>query len=156
MEENTIRWIGYEYEHKEKTADWFWAISIIAICFSAIAIIYSNVLFGIFIIIASITMMLLSKNKPRVIEYVLSPKGIIIDNKLHLYSNLRSFWVETHNRSIPTIFIKTKHNLHGLFIIPLETDAADPHDIRDYLLQALTEEHIYEPLSHRFMKFLGL
>lgn len=156
MEENTIRWSGYEYEHKEKTTDWFWAISIIAICLSAIAIIYSNFLFGIFILIAAITMMILAKNKPDIIEFVISPKGIIINKKLYMYSNLRSFWVETHGSHIPTIFIKTKHNLHGLFIIPLETDAVDPNDIRDYLLQALPEEHIHEPISHRFMKFLGL
>lgn len=156
MEQNIIKWIGYEYEHKDKSKDWFWAISIIGLCISIITIIYDNALFGIFIIIASITIMMLANTKPRIVEYILSPKGIVIDGKLYIYDHLHSFWVETHHLHRPTIFIKTKKNLHRLFVIPLETDAANPNDIRDYLLQVLPEEHIYEPLSHRFMKMLGL
>ena len=34
-----IRWSGYEFEYKEKTADWFWAVGIIVVSLAAISII---------------------------------------------------------------------------------------------------------------------
>ncbi|HYC34371.1 MAG TPA: hypothetical protein VEC13_01430 [Candidatus Paceibacterota bacterium] len=156
MEENLIRWIGYEYEHTEKSSDWFWAVAIIALCTAIIAIIYNNVLFGIFIILAGVTMMMLAKRPPRIIEYAVTPKGIMVEKTLYLYKHIHSFWVDTHIKQHPELLIKTKKNLSRLFVIPIKYGAADSHDIRDYLLQVLPEEHMEESLSHRLMVKLGL
>lgn len=156
MEENSIKWSGYEYEHTEKSADWFWAVSITAISIAIIAIIYDNTLFGIFILIASFMMMTLARRAPRVVDFAVTPKGIQIDGKLYLYKDLDCFWVDTHIKTEPELIVKTKKSLHRLFFIPLFTGTVDAHDVRDYLLKALKEEHMEEPLSHRIMRRLGL
>lgn len=156
MESNSIRWIGFEYEHTEKGSDWFWAVGIIALCCAVIAIIYDNMLFGIFIILAGVTMMMLAKRPPEIIEYAITPKGLMVGKTIYLYKHIHSFWVDTHVKQHPELLIKTKKNLSRLFVIPIRPGTADPHDIRDYLLQALPEEHMEETLSHQIMVKLGL
>lgn len=156
MEENSIKWSGYEYEHTPKSADWFWAVSITAISIAIIAIIYDNTLFGIFIIIAAFMMMTLARREPEIVDFILTPKGLKIKEKLYLYKDLDCFWVDTHIKEEPELIIKTKKSLHRMFFIPLFTGVVDAHQVRDYLLQVLKEEHMEEALSHRIMRRLGL
>lgn len=155
MEENSIRWIGYEYEHTDKTADWFWAVGIISLCIAIISIIYDNTLFAIFIVIAGLMAITLAKRPPEIVEYALTPKGIMIDGKIYLYKSIHSFWIDTHIKEHPELLLKTRKNLTRLLVIPIAHGAGDPHKIRDYLLQALPEEHIEEPLSHVIMRKFG-
>ncbi len=156
MEENSIRWIGYEYEHTDKSTDWFWAVGITAVCVAIIAIIYDNTLFGIFVIIAGVMTMVIAKRPPEIVEYCLTPKGLMINKTIYLYKHLHSFWIETHSKDRPELLIKTKKNLTRLFVIPIDHSAGNPHHIRDYLLQVLPEEHMEEPLSHVAMRRFGL
>jgi hypothetical protein len=156
MEENSIKWSGYEYEHTPKSADWFWAVSITAISIAIIAIIYDNMLFGIFIVIAAFMMMTLARREPEIVDFILTPKGLKIKEKLYIYKDLDCFWVDTHIKEEPELIIKTKKSLHRMFFIPLFTGVVDAHQVRDYLLQVLKEEHMEEALSHRIMRRLGL
>jgi len=156
MEENSIKWIGYEYEHTDKSTDWFWAVGIISICTAVISIIYDNTLFGIFLILSGIMVMILAKRPPEIVEYALTPKGLMVGKTIYLYKHLHSFWVDTHIKAHPELLIKTKKNLARLFIVPIQKGTGDPHEIRDYLLQVLPEEHMEEPLSHRIMQRFGL
>ncbi len=156
MEENSLRWLGYEYHHTDKSVDWFWAVGITAICTAIIALIFDNFLFGVFILIAGAMMMILANRPPEIVEYKLTPKGLMINSKLYVYKDLDTFWVDTHIAIDPELLIKTKKSLHKLFIIPITEPMIDPHDVRDYLLRVLKEEHMDEPLFHRIMRRLGL
>lgn len=156
MEDNSIKWIGYEYEHSEKSSDWFWAVGIITICLAVIAIIYDNTLFGIFMVLAGFMTMMLAKRPPDIVQYALTPKGVMVDDTIYLYKDLQSFWVDTHIKETPELLIKTKKAVARLFIFPIPHATANPHEIRDYLLQALPEEHMEDPLSHRLLVKMGL
>ena len=42
-----IEWDAHEYEHKERSADWFWAVGIISVSMAVAAIIFGIFFFHI-------------------------------------------------------------------------------------------------------------
>lgn len=152
MEEFKIKWRAHEYEHEEKTSDWYWAVGIIAIAIAITAVILGNVLFAIFILIGSFSLALHSSKEPRLVEFSVNKKGVSIGNKIYLYSSLDSFWIE-EDEIPPKIIIKSKKLIMPFLVIPIE--GANPGDIREFLANFLEEEEMREPISHKLMEYLG-
>jgi len=51
-----IEWDAHEYEHRERSPDWFWAVGIISVSVAVAAVIFGNIIFGILVIIAAFTL----------------------------------------------------------------------------------------------------
>lgn len=153
--EDKIVWKGYEFDFKEKTVDWFWAVVIIVIAIAAISLIYSNYLFALFIVLAGITMLKMAHKEPRYLRYEINTKGIIIDEVLFPYTSLKSFWVEDSKFAPPKLLLKSTKFMLPIIIIGIETDIVNSDAIRNYLLDFLPEERIYEPFSQKLMEVLG-
>lgn len=150
-----ILWSGYEFEYKEKTADWFWAVSIIVISTAVIAYIYDNTIFGIFILLAGATSLSIAKRPPQMIDYELTKDGLLINHRLYPHIDFRSFFVLESKYHSPKLLLRTTRLINPILVIPIETDYVDAVTIRDFLLDYIPEEKIDEPLSLRFMEFLG-
>ncbi|MES2060031.1 MAG: hypothetical protein V4438_03305 [Patescibacteria group bacterium] len=150
-----IRWSGYEFEYREKTADWFWAVGIIAVSFAAVAIIYDNALFGVFILIAGAMMLSTARKEPRLLDYEVTDKGIIINNVLHDHLEFKAFFVSQSKYAPPKLLLRTNKWTVPVLIIPIETDYIDAEKVRDFLLDYIPEEKIDESLSMKFMELLG-
>lgn len=151
----TIQWRAHEYEHKEKSADWFWVLGTIAITGIITAIILKNILFAILIVIGTLTLTLYAIRKPNLTHFEINNRGIRIDNLLHPYISLDSFWVtDTKEGTSPSLIVKSSKTLMPYIIIPLE-DSISPFEIRECLLSYLDEEEYEEPLSYKFMDYLG-
>jgi len=73
--ENTIRWQGYEYDHQEKTSDWFWVLGIVALSSAATAIIFKNILFALLILIGAFTVALFAAKKPNLTHFEINRRG---------------------------------------------------------------------------------
>jgi hypothetical protein len=152
---NRVRWSGYEFEYREKTADWFWAVAIIAISIAIVSIIYNNALFGVLILIAGGMLLATAKKEPRLLEYELTEKGILIEGKLHEHTKFRSFWVSQNKYSPPKLLLRTEKWTVPVLIIPIETDYIDAEKVRDFLLDYIPEERIEESFSMKVMELLG-
>lgn len=150
-----IRWSGYEFEYKEKTADWFWAVGIIVVSLAAISIIYDNPLFGVFIIIAGVMLLLNARKEPQLLDYELTEKGLVINDKTYPHAEFRSFWVSGSKSAPPKLLLHTEKWANPVLIITIETDYVDADRVRDFLLDYIPEEKIEESLSMKFMEFLG-
>ena len=150
-----IRWSGYEFEYKEKTADWFWAGGIIFVSLAAIAIIYDNALFGVFIIIAGAMLLITSRREPRLLDYELTNKGLIINEKTYPHIDFHAFWVSESKYAPPKLLLRTNKWANPVLIITIETDYVDADKVRDFLLDYIPEEKMEESLSMKFMEFLG-
>ena len=68
MEENKITWSAFEYEHKEKNNDWFWALGIIIVAGALTSLIYGNYFFAMLLIIGGVLMGYFAKKTPRIIH----------------------------------------------------------------------------------------
>lgn len=151
----TIQWRAHEYEHREKSPDWFWVFGIIAITGIITAIILKNILFAILIVVGSLTLALYAIRKPNLTHFEINNRGIRIDNSLHPYISLDSFWVtDIEEERAPTLVIKSRKTLMPYIIIPLD-DSVSSFEIRECLLSYLDEEEYEAPLLYKFTDYLG-
>lgn len=153
MQKQQLEWNAFEHEHIEKTSDWFWVLGIIAIAGAVVSIIFNNILFAITIIIGAFVVSINANKKPNKINFKINNRGVIINNTMHLFSSLESFWVKDDEENKPKLLIKSKKLLMPHIVIPIE--GVSPEDVRNFLLEYLNEEEDDEPLTQKIMEFFG-
>lgn len=156
MQDHTVvlRWNGYEHEHVERGSDWFWALTIVTVCAAITAILLSDVLFAVLLIVAAGTIALLARHAPEVSTFEISVRGVRVDNVLHRYDEIISFWVEDEHDGHPLLLVDTTKFLAPNLIIPIHD--IEPSLVRAYLKEHANEVPMKEPLSHKILAFLGI
>ena len=156
MKRDPIAWHNHEYEHREKTRDWFWAVGIITLSAFIIALLFDNYILSILIVLAGFCMIIFGNKEPRHVRFEINGAGILIDNVLYPFGTLHSFWVENNDHlELPSkLFIRSKKTLVALIRIPLIWEV-DPEQVRAHLLEHIPEEEHQESLSHYLMHYLG-
>lgn len=149
-----LEWQAFEHEHIHKSSDWFWALGIIAIAGAVTAIIFSNILFAILILVGAFVIGMHAAKKPNRVNFRINERGVVIGNKMHPYSSLESFWVEHEHEYAPAkLLIKSKKLLAPHIVIPIEH--ISPSEVRNYLMQYIEEKEDSEPLAQKIMEFFG-
>lgn len=148
-------WETHEFLYQEKTSDWYWAVGIIAISAAVITIIFGNILFALFILIAAFSLALFAAKRPEVIRFEINNTGVLINKTLYPYTTLHSFWVEDNNHyEIQSkVIFKSKRLAMPLLVLPLEE--IHPEEIRDFLFDHLPEEEHTEAFSQKVLEYLG-
>ena len=151
--EPRITWRIEEYSHREKGPDWFWALGVIAIAGAAIAVIYHDTLFGIFIVLAAVILGAYAARKPDVIEIAVSEAGVRIRDYFYPYEKLKSFGIDESELGNHLILESTRAIAPIISIsLPLTIDA----DALAALLRTkLPEKEHREQASHKIMEHLG-
>jgi hypothetical protein len=151
-------WSALEYEEKERSQDWFWALGIIVITSSIAAIIFENYFFAVLLVLSGVLLGFFAIKKPDIVTYELNPKGLIIRNRLYPYEKIKSFWIqidiqgETDLR--PIFFIHSERAFMPILSIPIdETIAGDIHSIM--LSKNIPEVEMKEHASEKIMEVLG-
>ena|SRR3989344_581869 len=152
MSERELTWQAFEYKWRERSPDWFWALAIIAVSLAIVAILFNNILFAAFIAIGSFTLAMYAKRPPQRISVTLTSQGIVINERVYSWSTLESFWLEDRDGDPRIIFKPLKVYLPFL-ITPVEGIQSDI--IREYIDNFLPEEEHHEPITHKFMEYLG-
>ncbi len=155
MIQGPLIWEALEYDHVEKTSDWYWAVGIIAGSIALISVILGNIMFAIVIVVSTFALIVASKRVPKLVRFEISKAGVLIDKELKPFGTLRSFWVENndHTDEPSKLFFKPRGVKGALIVIPIE--GVSPLDIRDFLLHHLLEEEHYEPFLQKVMERLG-
>lgn len=155
MTQDPITWEALEYEHVERSNDWFWAVWIIAISSAVISVILGNIIFSLVIIVSAFSLIVSAKRKPKLLQVEINRTGIIIDEDMMTYGSLRSFWVDDNSRfdGISKLYIQPKGMSAHLINIPIEN--VSPTNVRNFLLHQLLEEELSEPFLHHILKRLG-
>ncbi|KKQ34569.1 MAG: hypothetical protein US50_C0043G0001 [Candidatus Nomurabacteria bacterium GW2011_GWB1_37_5] len=151
-EKNILKWQAPAYDFKEKTADWLWAIVIIAICGSIASIIFKNFLFAIFIIIGAFLLIIFNFRKPELVDYLIDEHGIKIKDTRYRYRDLTSFWVDAHKNK-KRVYVQCSNFLSPELILPI--DDLDEDIVRNILNDHVEEVEVKEPLSHKVMDYFG-
>ena len=149
-----LRWSAYEHDHIERGSDWYWALGIVAISIAIISILLSDFLFGVVVLVAASTIALLSKSPPELARFELSDRGLRINDTLHRFDEIISFWVEDEHDARPLLSVDTKKWLAPNLIIPIEQ--IDPRVVRAYFVERAEEKPMKEPLAHKIFEFFGI
>ena len=152
MTEPIIGWNAPEHYYYEKSSDWYWAVGIIAATAAALAFIFGQVMFGIFIIVATIALCLHAGMRPRIVRYEINDRGLAINDVLYPFLTLESFWIDTLHPE-PKILLKSSKMFMTYISVPIEE--VDPEDVRTILLRYIAETEHVEPFSQKLLEVLG-
>lgn len=154
-EEQPLRWEGYEHQHIERGADWFWALGIISITTALIVLLFGNFLFSVLILIAGATIGLLASKQPPIATFEITGRGLVIDDRLYPYDIMEAFWIEYETPAGPTLLLDTRRVFAPHLVIPI-AETIDTDAVREHFIQnGVPETELQEPLSHRLLEFLG-
>ncbi len=146
-------WETYEYHHTPKTADWFWALGIVALCCVFISVLIGNILFAIFIILAAFSLSLYAARKPKEIRVEINSKGVRVNDTIFPFAHIHSFALSVEGRH-PSLVLTMQKLLMPHILIPLAD--IEPEDVRTILSARLKEDHYEEPISQKIFEAFGL
>lgn len=153
-----LEWSAPEYEERERSSDWFWALGIIIATSSAASIIYGNYFFAALLIISGVLLGFFAVKKPDTVFYELNNQGLKIRTRLYPYENIKSFWVQTNlngeTNLKPLLFVKTERAFMPILSMSIEESAAE--DIHAIMFSKnVLEEEMKEHPSLKIMESLG-
>lgn len=148
-----VTWEAPEHNHIEKSSDWFWALGIIALSGAVAAFFFGNFLLAVLILVGAFTMALVAVQKPKILAYSVSTRGIRVGEKIYPYSTLEAYFIDEENPQGPQLLIKSTHLYLPLIIMPIPVEYVD--DIEDLLIDRLPEEELEEPLANKILEIFG-
>lgn len=153
-----LSWSALEYEEKERSKDWFWALGIIVFTSATAATIYGNYFFAALLVLSGALLGFLATKKPETVFYELNEKGFAVGASLYPYENIKSFWVQKETFELPILkpilFIKSERIFMPIILAPIGDEAGET--IRSYLLERnIVEEEMKETFGEKIMEALG-
>ena len=149
----SVTWEAPEHHHVEKGNDWFFALGIIVFSLVVVAIFLNNVLLALLIGLAGGALAVSAAQRPLIIPFAVTVRGIKIDNKIYPYSVLESYYIDEEDYRGPQLLVKSSKKIMPLLILPLPVDYID--DIEDILKERLEEEHLEEPFLMKVLELFG-
>ena len=119
-----LSWTVPEFIRHEKDQLWFIGLGIITVILLTIAVLMSNYVFALIILLSALLIAAYALKHPRQIKFIVTPKEIIIDNKSFPYGEIISFWI-FEEPGIKMLNLKTKKMTHPLIQLPLGEHSAD-------------------------------
>ena len=151
-DEPVISWKMHEYEFRPKTKNWYWVVGIVAGGISVAAFILGNILFGIIVLLAGFSVMLVGSRRPEEQTYSLTKRGVRVGNTLFLYEKIQRFsMVDDEPRSLSLEVL----SILGTLTIPL--GSADHRRVRTELKNRNIEEvESLDTFTNRVIDSIGL
>lgn len=147
-----IEWDAHEYEHKERSSDWFWAVGIISISIAIAAVIFGNIILAILVLISVFALTLFINRPPENVHVVVTEKGITRNRIHYSYSTLESYWLDTDHPHSKIILCSEK-TFMPLIVVPL--GKADAPKLDALLSEFLPERYHSLPLVEKILEYLG-
>jgi len=134
-----LEWEGTEYRFEDKSADWYWALGIVATALAIAAVLFNNILLALLVTVASVTVAIHAAKHPRIHRFRVTDDGIAIDANFYEFRNMLSFSVlEYADETLPpSLSVKTKLFLAPHLLIPIVNH--DPVEVHQYISQHLPE-----------------
>lgn len=149
-----VQWKAIEYIQHSKQPLWYvgFAVVVIALMALAIVVIHSWT-FAILVPVMAVALMVYSHRPPRELSYVLSEKGLFINDQLHPLGEFKSFGVIQDVQLHSLMMIPTKRFRPGLTVyFPTEVGER----IVDLLGERLPMEEVHLDAFDRIVRALRL
>jgi len=148
-----FEWQAPEFDKKEKNKSWFIIPGIITIVLGIFALLTESTLFLIFVILAFLVFYIYANKEPRIIKFKINEKGIEIDEKLHDFDSIRSFWLFYSPPEQKELSFRSRKIFLPYVRIPLADE--NPNEIRKFLLRFLPERRHRESVIDIWMRRVG-
>ncbi|MCX6787012.1 MAG: hypothetical protein NTY93_00585 [Candidatus Kaiserbacteria bacterium] len=150
-----LEWEGREYDHNPKSADWYWALGIIAAAAAVASVLFGNYLLALLIIAAAAAISLHAAKQPPLHRFRLVEQGLVIGDELHPFEKMISFSVleDVESELPPLLSIKNGAWFSPHLVIPLE--GVDADDVYAYFLQHVDEGEHQHTLADVVAAWLG-
>lgn len=150
-----LEWKAFDHIREKKGSDWFWFVGITASAIIILAIFFNNILLGLLVLIGTIVIFIAANNPPIIVDYQINRRGVQVGDTLYTYATLESFYViDEDGWDRDRLILKSRKTLMPLIIIPLGSEIK-PDQIREYLIEYLNEEEMYEPVVQRILSRFG-
>lgn len=151
-----FEWQAKEYEFQEKSADWYWALGIIAAAAVIAAILFGNALLALVIVAASVAIALQAAKRSKVHRFAITEQGLEIGERLYPYDTMLHFSVlEYPDHDLPpALSIKTRSLLTPHLLIPIVD--VDPDELYEYLSIHLEEGNHEASVIDRMVEMFQL
>jgi len=148
-----LEWDAHEYEHKQRSSDWFWAVGIVAFALAFASIIFGNIILGILILVGTLSLTTYARRDPEEIHVVIDEKGITRGKIRYLFPSLESFWIDLEHPH-PKIIIRSEKMFMPYIVIPLAGEV-DAERLRRILARYMHEEFHSLPFAEKVLDYLG-
>ena len=151
-----FEWQGKEYSFEQKSADWYWALAILAIAGIVACVFFNNIILALVIAAAATSIALHAARHPRIHRFQITDEGIAIDTNLYPYDNMLHFSVLEYADPTwpPALSIKTKSLIVPHLLIPIERH--DPLEVYEYVLNHLPEGDHEQSVIDRIVDMLRI
>ena len=157
-----ITWEVVTHVHRERSADWYWAVGVGTVVAAAASIYFQNYLLAFILIIGMGSIAVLSARGPREHTVRIDRRGVSLDGTFYPFANVHSFWVDVaededgtaHDGYRPHLFLTTGALVMPHVMIPLD-NAAHALEVRDHLREFLPEEPQTPQFSENIAEILG-
>lgn len=145
-----LEWEAHEYFHHDHSTDWYWWTGLAALILLGLAIWQKSFLFGVLVLIGWFTVVLYAARPPRTLKFALAERGVLIENTLYPWQNLKSFWIFYNPPLHKDLALESKKAFMPRIKIAL--GKMDPSKVREIIIKFLPEveqeESLIDNLSH--------
>ncbi len=139
-EREDIRWQAPEFEYAPKRALWYWVSIIIAVLFMGAAAWQKNFLFGFFVLVAELLVLVWANRKPKLFWFTLGDHGLLIGEKSYPYADMDAFSYEKKDGDWDQIILKLRKRVQPTLRVSLSAEIAE--EVRAALKKRVREvEH---------------
>lgn len=151
-----FEWSAEGYLFEEKSADWYWALGIIAVAGAIASVLFGNIILAILILVAAGVLALSTLKRPQLHRFRITDEGVMIDENLYEYDSIVSFSVLEYidPKLPPTLSLKTHKLLAPHLLIPIV--GPDPLEIYEFFAEHVEEGRHDESLVDRVIELLRL
>lgn len=149
----SLQWTGWEFQKNSQSLGWKIAIMGISAIFLIWRLIVLDLMGALLAGLIGLVFYLLSRQEPRRIIFGLRPEGVVIDGKLHPYSQFKSFEIFYDPPQIEELALESHRIIIPRLYLPLA--GQDPKKIRNFLKKYLPEKTKGYSITDIFSKILG-
>lgn len=156
LAEALFYWQHPDYVVYHKDFRWY-AISLVLLVFAvAWTVIDANYMFGAFLILFYLVLLMFENRPPEMVEFAITPEGIKSGKSFHYYRDIDCFYIIYRAEGIKNLYFEFRNPLKGRLVIPL--DGQNAVAVRDHLLGVLREdlEREAEPLTDQLRRWLKI
>lgn len=127
-----------EYEKKPRSLTWYIVAVLVGASLLVYAIMTSNFMFAIILVLIGVVMILTSLNEPRKLALEIDPTGVRLGNKKYSYNQFREFSIIYQPPEVNTLYLEFRMPFRERLSIPLGD--INPNAVREYLLNFIEED----------------
>ncbi len=153
-----LSWRAREYEVQPKSAEWYWALGILAAAGVIAALIFNNILLAIIIAVGAFVFAIAVSRPLPEVECKITPRGILVGHDFYPFSDLEAYWIHLHDPRdalASTLLLRHRSVTQPLIAIPL-ADSLDPRKVDAILREVLPAQEMYPPIMHRLLEWMGV